>query len=103
MAPSKEEIRFSVEGLRTHAKDWDAAAGQMEQVGTVVAGLELNRVEAGLFQSLVNQVNSTQQKIEMLAREAVTEMEKGGDALRKVATTYEAEEAKNVHKMNKLY
>lgn len=103
MAPGKQEISFSIEGLRKHAQDWDKAAEAMGQIGTTVAGLDLNRVEAGLFQSLVNQVNSTRQKVQMLAKEAVTEMEKGGKALRQVATTYEQEEAKNMHKMKKLY
>jgi len=101
--PSRTEIAFSLEALRNHAKVWDKASDQLGTISDKTENLELNRVEVGLFQSLVSQVNATRAKVQALANEGVKEMAEGGDALRKVANTYEREEENNTHKIEKLY
>lgn len=101
--PSKEEVEWSLSALRDHAKDWDTASNDLQDIIGKVHGLRVNRIEAGLFQSLVNTVNSTVQRVNDRCSEGVKETKAVGEALLKVARVYEEEEEANVHRIRKLY
>lgn len=101
--PSQQEVQVATDALRTESTVWDQQSNEMGKVSTKAKGMELGRVEAGVFQLIVGPYNEVVQQVMSRADEGVQAMKKIGETLRNIATTYDAEDAAGEHRLRKLY
>jgi len=101
--PSREQVTVATNVLRTEAGEWDRQSAAMSAIASKVAGMELGRVEAGLFQLIVSPYNQLVEHVEQRCREGEAAMTEIATTLRKVADTYDEEDRNNAHRFMKLY
>ena len=101
--PSAEEVRVATDALRTEAGVWDDQSEQMSQIASKVQGMQLGRIEAGVFQLIVDPYNDVVTQVNSRSTEAVEAMTNIGNTLRQVATTYDEEDAAADHRNRNLY
>jgi hypothetical protein len=101
--PSKQDIQVAVEALRAEATGWLHQSDQMETIAAKAAGQRMGRLEAGIFQLMVSAYDDTADQITARCREGHQRMTEIAATLRQVADTYDAEEAKNVHRFSDIY
>ena len=101
--PSREQVTVATNVLRTEAGEWDRQSAAMSAIASKVAGMELGRVEAGLFQLIVSPYNEIVEHVRQRCREGEAAMTEVATTLRKVADTYDEEDRNNAHKLAKLY
>ena len=101
--PNAEQVTVATGVLRTEAGQWDQQSTTMETVRAKVAGMELGRVEASLFQVMVSSYNEVVAAVEARCRESATAMTEIGVTLRAAADTYDAEDRNNAHRLRTLY
>lgn len=101
--PTAQELQVAFDALRTEAGVWDQQSSQMGQVASKVQGMQLGRIEAGVFQLIVGPYNEVVQAVTARSNEAVQAMTSIGSTLRDIATVYEQEEAAGIHRLRNLY
>ncbi|BCJ61568.1 type VII secretion target [Micromonospora endophytica] len=101
--PSRDQVTVATDVLRREAGEWDRQAVAVGGVMAKSSGLELGRVEAGLFQIIVSPYNAVVQAVADRCREGQAAMVEVAQTLREVAETYEAEDLNNAHKLRNLY
>ncbi|MBQ0990704.1 hypothetical protein KBX08_11445 [Micromonospora sp. H61] len=101
--PSRQQVTVATDALRTEAAEWDRQSAAMSAVVPKVAGMELGRVEAGLFQLIVSPYNEIVQHVSQRCQEGQAAMTEVATTLRKVADTYDEEDRSNDHKLRNLY
>lgn len=101
--PTTDQITVAIQALRTEAGVWDTQAGAMSDIKSKTEGLQLTRLEAGLFQVIFDTYGQVIDQVIARSGEGNTEMLDIGTTLRAVADTYEQEEAQNVHNLNNIY
>jgi uncharacterized protein YukE len=101
--PTPHEVHAATEALRTEAKQWDDRSVAIGAVATKVAGMELGRVEAGLFQLIVSPYNDVVNAVQSRCQEGQTAMTEIARTLRSAADTYEREDQSNAHEIHNLY
>ncbi|MCP2322177.1 uncharacterized protein YukE [Hamadaea flava] len=101
--PSAKEVKVATDALRTESQVWDQQSDQMSKVGTTAKNMQLGRIEAGVFQLIVGPYNDVVNTVSSRSDEAVTAMHDIGNALRTVATTYDAEDAAAEHRNRGIY
>jgi hypothetical protein len=102
-APSHQQITVATAALRKEAGEWERQSEAIGAIAQKVAGMELNRLEAGLFQLIVSPYNQIVTTVQARCQEGQKAMTEIATTLRTVADTYEREEAENLHQLNKLY
>ncbi|MFI2666694.1 hypothetical protein [Micromonospora carbonacea] len=101
--PSRGQVTVATNTLRTEAGEWEGQSTTIGGIGSKVAGMELGRVEAGLFQLIVSPYNDVVQQVSQRCDEGKKSMAEVAQTLRKVADTYDEEDRNNAHKIHKLY
>ncbi len=101
--PAPREVKVATDALRTEAGEWDRQSAALAAVAAKVAGMELGRVEAGLFQLIVSPYNQVVDAVQARCREGATAMTEVATTLRRVADTYDAEDRANEHRIRNVY
>lgn len=101
--PSREQVTVATNALRTEANEWDQQSTEIAAIASKVEGMELGRVEAGLFQLIVSPYNEIVEHVKQRCREGEAAMTEVAATLRKVADTYDEEDRNNAHKIANLY
>jgi len=89
--------------LRAEANVWLRLSDQLQAIATKAQGLDMTRMESGIFQLIVTPYDQAIAQIADRCREGTERMKDIAGTLRKVADTYDDEEARNVHRFEKLY
>ncbi|MEU6206087.1 type VII secretion target [Micromonospora musae] len=101
--PSRGQVTVATNALRTEAGEWDQQSAAISAIASKVAGMQLGRVEAGLFQLIVSPYNDVVQHVTQRCREGQAAMTEVASTLRKVADIYDEEDRNNAHELRKLY
>jgi len=103
LPPTTQELQVATNSLRSEAGVWDAQSTAMGEIATKAADLRLSRIEAGIFQLIVGPYDAAADQVTTRCKEGQQRMTEVGITLRQVADTYDAEEARNEHKLRNLY
>jgi hypothetical protein len=101
--PSRQQVVVATDALRREANDWDHQSVAVAAISQKVTGLELGRVEAGLFQLIVSPYNEVVATVADRCREGQAAITEVAATLRIVADTYEEEDRNNEHRIRDLY
>lgn len=101
--PDKDDIRVATDALRTEAGIWDEQSAEMSKIATAADALRLTRIEAGLFQIIVNTYSHVIDQVMARSTEEQMAMVAISDTLVNVAKKYDEEEAANQHHIRQLY
>jgi hypothetical protein len=101
--PTPEEVRVATAALRSEANLWDEQAGRVSALAADAAGMEFGRLEAGLFQMMVGPYNDVIRVVSQRCNQGSTAMTDIAATLRRVADTYEAEDAAGAHRITNIY
>lgn len=85
---TEEEMRIASGALEKEAGKWDDEAPQLTSIASTMAGLELSRVEAGLFQIMFGAYEQCRSTVEARAREGATEFTTMADTLTSLSKAY---------------
>ena len=102
-APTPHDIRVATEALRADATRWTEQAGGIAVAADRAADLATTRLEAGVFQLLVDAYEEVRTHVTDRCTEGRTAMAQVAETLRAVADTYESEEARREHALRHLY
>ncbi|KXK62147.1 hypothetical protein AWW66_09925 [Micromonospora rosaria] len=102
-SPSRDQVSVATNTLRQEAIEWDGQSAAVGRIGTKVAAMSLNRVEAGLFQLIVSPYNDVVEQVSGRCNEGRAALAEVGRTLRFVADTYDEEDRSNAHRLNNLY
>ena len=97
-----QSVKVATDALRTEAGVWDQQSAQMGTIATRAEDLRFNRVEAGVFQLIVDPYGELVDQVHARCQEAVTRMKEIADTLRQVANTYDEEERNGAHRLRNL-
>lgn len=86
--PTDEEMRIASGALEKEATKWDAEAPRLTSVATTLSGMEMSRVEAGLFQIMFNAFETCRSTVEDRAREGAKEFTTMADTLVELSKAY---------------
>ena len=78
-----------VPALRQEGQIWTAQSAEMRALAQMVGGLDMSRLEAGIFQIIVGAYGELTNHVEARCTEGAAEMAKIGSALQKIASEYE--------------
>lgn len=101
--PTRQEVIVATDALRTEAAEWDLQSTAIGDVGTKVSGMQLGRVEAGLFQLIVSPYNDVVDQVAARCAEGTVAMTDIAATLRAVATTYDNEDRSGAHRISGIY
>lgn len=101
--PTPQEVKVATSALRTEATEWDGQSAAIGGIAAKVGGMELGRVEAGLFQLVVSPYNEVVQAVQARCQEGQVAMPEIATTLRAVADTYDREDDNNAHRIRNLY
>lgn len=88
-----DQLRYATDELRGEAKIWDDQGVAMGQIAAAAEGLDLTRLEAGIFQLIVSPYNSVVQQVTARCREGQQAMSDIAETLVLVARDVEATDA----------
>ena len=95
-------FQIATDTLRTEATLWDKESKQLGAIATKAGGLQLTRLEAGIFQVVVGAYNAVDTAVTDRCTEGAKQMTDIGTTLRQVAATYDEEEKNNTHRLLNL-
>jgi hypothetical protein len=101
--PSKDSIKVATDALRTEGGTWDGQGAVMTGIAGKARGLDMTRLEAGVFQVIVGAYGSIVDQVGARADEGAARMGEVADTLVQVANTYDREEQNNTHHLTNLY
>lgn len=101
--PGREQVTVATAALRHEAREWDRQSAAIAAIAAKVAGLELGRVEAGLFQIIVSPYNDVVWTVTDRCRQGEAALSEVAETLRRVADTYEQEDLDEAHRIRNLY
>jgi hypothetical protein len=101
--PTAAQITVATQALRSEATVWDGQVCEINRVWTAAENLRLTRIEAGLFQLIVNEHETIIDLFVARGTEGATRMAEIAKTLRLVADTYDREEADNTHLLTSIY
>lgn len=101
--PSKEQVEVAIGVLRTEAGIWERNADVLDGLATKTQTLDFTRMEFGIFQMISGPHDEAIAQITQRCREGHDRMNDIAATLRKVAQTYEDEEARNLHRYRNLF
>lgn len=103
MTPNKKQIEVAIDELKNEAGVWEAQSEEIANIATTAEGLRLTRLEAGMFQLIVDPYDSVIDQVIGRCGEGKDQMQAIGDSLRAAAKTYAEEEQENIHAFKNLY
>ncbi|MFI6172972.1 hypothetical protein ACIBCN_39770 [Nocardia sp. NPDC051052] len=103
MSPTPQELQVATGALRNEARTWTAEADTMGGLKTKIDGLEFGRVDAGIFQAIVDKHADLVHKLSGLCQEGSQRFEEVGSTLQICADTYDAEDAAGKHTFETLW
>ncbi len=95
MTTPEQQFEYATSELRTEAKIWDNASTQLGAVASTVETLDLTRLEAGMFQLIVEPYNAVVAQVSGRCREGQQAMTDVGDTLIRIANNVDITEATN--------
>jgi hypothetical protein len=101
--PSGEQVTVATNALRNEAREWDTQSALLGTESAKVADMEFGRLEAGLFQLMVDPYNDVIHDLAARCQEGATAMNEIANTLRSVADTYDAEDKAAAHRIRNLY
>jgi hypothetical protein len=101
--PTPGQVHVATDALRGDAAVWAEQAGAMGAAAAEAGDLAMTRLEAGVFQVLVDAYAEVQAHVTARSAEAHTVMTEVAGTLRAVADTYDREEARHEHALRNLY
>lgn len=101
--PTPEEVSVATNALRGEAGLWDEQAGRLRALSGTASGMDLGRLEAGLFQMMVEPYNQVIRAVSARCAEGATAMTEIAATLRTVADTYDAEDRDGAHRIADTY
>jgi hypothetical protein len=101
--PTPREIRVASGALEREARHWEEESPRLSGIASTLAGMDLSRVEAGIFQIVFNSYSTLRTALEDRAREGATEFVRIGDTLRHVAEIYRDEDDNQHQQITKLH
>jgi hypothetical protein len=101
--PSRHQVEVATNALRAEAMEWDEQSSGIGAVEARVTGMELGRIEAGLFQLVVSPYNEVVNQVRGRCGEGKAAMADIAQTLREVADTYDAEDRRSEHRLRNLY
>ncbi|MGH3754239.1 MAG: hypothetical protein ACRDRP_16400 [Pseudonocardiaceae bacterium] len=100
--PDDGHIDVITAALREEAGIWDDEAAETGKIGPKAEGLRLSRIEAGLFQIIVDTYGDVIEQVIARSGEGQQRMTEIGSTLRAVADTYDWIEADNAHRLRNV-
>ncbi|MGK8501026.1 hypothetical protein [Nocardia asiatica] len=100
---SSDQFRVAVDSLRADAGVWNRGSATMSDLKGKMDALTFNRLQAGLFQLIVNANDELVTKMSDRSAEASQRFTEIADTLRFCADTYEAEDAAGKHRIDNLW
>lgn len=101
--PSRADIHVATDTLRAEAGTWQAQSERLADITQRIRVLDLERLEAGVFQVMIGSYRELVHAVADRCGEGTQRTREIADTLRHSADTYDAEEARNLHLINKLY
>jgi hypothetical protein len=101
--PTPDTVHVATEALRGDARVWAQQADALGATAALAQSLAVTRLEAGVFQVLIGAYTEVQRSVAAHCDEGRTAMTAVADTLRRVADTYEGEDARHEHALNNLY
>jgi hypothetical protein len=101
--PTPQQVAVATNTLRTEANEWETQAAILGTLAAKVEGMELGRVEAGLFQLIVSPYNDVVHHVQSRCQEGQTAMGQIATTLRSAADLYQREDDNNAHRIYNLY
>jgi hypothetical protein len=101
--PKPAEVRVATDRLRDDARVWATQADALGDAAARAESLATTRLEAGMFQLLVDAYTEVQQHVAARCAEGRAATTAVADTLRAVADTYDREEARHEHALRHLY
>jgi hypothetical protein len=86
--PTADEMRIASGALEKEATKWDNEAPTLTSIATTLAGLEMSRIEAGLFQIMFGPYEQCRATVEDRAREGAAEFATMADTLTSLSKAY---------------
>lgn len=100
---SSEQLRVAVDSLRADAGVWNRGSTTMSDLREKIDALSFNRLQAGLFQLIVDANDELVTIMSDRSGEACQRFSEIADTLRFCADTYEAEDAAGKHRIDNLW
>ncbi|MGW4714698.1 hypothetical protein [Nocardia sp. NPDC004260] len=101
MSPGKFEV--ALDSLRADASVWARESAAMSDLGGRLDALRFNRLQAGLFQFIVDANDELVSKMSDRSAAASRRFAEVADTLRFCADTYEAEDAAGKHRIDNVW
>lgn len=101
--PTPDQVRADTNALRAEAGVWDAQAAAMAGIPPKLEALSLTRLQAGIFQVVVDAYGQVHQQVLGRTSEGQQRMREVSATLRQVADTYDREEAAHLHALKGIY
>jgi hypothetical protein len=101
--PTAAEIATATATLRTEAGVWIDQASAIAAMSSHADRLRLSRLEAGVFQIIVNAYEELVDVAVSRCKEGNQRMGEIASTLRSIADTYDAEERRGEHRLRNLY
>ena len=101
--PTPQGVHVATDALRGDAQVWARQADALGHAAAQAHALALTRLEAGLYQVLIDPYTGLQRHVVARCGEGRTAMTGVADTLRAVADTYDGEDARHEHTLRNLY
>lgn len=95
MPNPEQQFEYATAELRSEARIWDDASAQLGTITSMVEGLELTRVEAGIFQLIVEPYNAVVAQVSDRCSEGAQAMTDIADTLVRISNNMDVTEATN--------
>ena len=96
-------IAVATDALRHEGGRWEQGSGHLRRVSQMVDGMRLSRLEAGLFNPLLDAYHEVINVVSGRCLEGAERTAEVSGALRRVADIYDDEERRNLHSLMNLY
>lgn len=100
--PNEGEMRIASGALEKEATKWDAEAPTLSTIASTLAGLELSRTEAGLFQVMFSAYESCRSQVEDRAREGAAEFTTMADTVTEISKAFKDLDADRAESVARL-
>ncbi|WP_433726059.1 hypothetical protein ACQP0C_32090 [Nocardia sp. CA-129566] len=103
MGADPQKLKVATGSLRSDAGLWDSKSTTMQELKTKIETLTFTRLEAGLFQVIVNANDELVADLASRSGEASQRFTEVANVLRVCADTYEAEDAAGKHRIDNVW
>lgn len=101
--PDEHEVQVAAQTLRDEGNVWLDQADNMRAAARKAQGLQIDRLQAGIFQVVVSSYDAVDTVVVDRCNEAQQRMTEVGHTLRMVADAYQDEDDRRAHAIRNLY